>query len=474
MKNLARTISKENLKLETLEPICHLGPEFRDELIAAAQVLQCDPGCILFHEKQDDPYDYFLIVGKLHLFSNNKRIKELEQKTGLPLLRVDARRPHHFTGKCVAPTLVIKWKRSYAESLVNAKSGGTPEMDVHEIDLAETDNWMVRMLKTSAFANVPSANLQKIFMCMESLSVKAGETIITQGEPGDYYYIIQVGRCEVTRTPARGSTPIKLAELGMGDSFGEEALISGKSRNANVRMLTDGKLMRLKKQDFAELIQDPLLRTVDRKQAEAMAKHGAIWLDSRSPNAFTKYAIPDSVSMETCTLRMLSHKLDKSKSYIVCSDSELEAALGAFLLANHGFDVCYLSMTIAEYLGIAAGTPSAADKQNPAVNQRPLAKAPINGGLDSVSAKPRQSAPDAPAQNACAGKFDELTRQMESRIKAEITSQFERERKKFEEKLREELERCKQYAEQQINEKASELERHFKNQYVQKVTAGQN
>jgi CRP-like cAMP-binding protein len=47
---------------------------------------------------------------------------------------------------------------------------------------------------------------------------------------------------------------IPLAELGLGNTFGEEALISEDKRNATVRMLTDGALMRLKKADFLELM----------------------------------------------------------------------------------------------------------------------------------------------------------------------------------------------------------------------------
>ena len=48
--------------------------------------------------------------------------------------------------------------------------------------------------------------------------------------------------------------PVYLAELGMGDTFGEEALISGAHRNATVTMITDGVLMRLGKDDFNTLL----------------------------------------------------------------------------------------------------------------------------------------------------------------------------------------------------------------------------
>ncbi len=63
----------------------------------------------------------------------------------------------------------------------------------------------------------------------------------------------------VTRETPMNRSGLKLAELGVGDTFGEEALISEAKRNATVSMLTDGVLMRLNKQDFRDLMNEPLV-----------------------------------------------------------------------------------------------------------------------------------------------------------------------------------------------------------------------
>src|SRR5919106_639189 len=136
------------------------------------------------------------------------------------------------------------------------------EMNGYAISLNDTDNWMVRILRSGTFARISSASLQNIFMRMESVSVRAGDIIIKQGDDGVYYYIIESGHCVVSRLPVRGKIPIKLADLGPGDSFGEEALIAGTPRNATVEMLTDGQLMRLQASDFNEFIKEPLLQGV--------------------------------------------------------------------------------------------------------------------------------------------------------------------------------------------------------------------
>ena len=50
--------------------------------------------------------------------------------------------------------------------------------------------------------------------------------MIKQGDEGDYFYVIVDGRCVVTRETPLNREGVKLAELGGGDTFGEEALIS--------------------------------------------------------------------------------------------------------------------------------------------------------------------------------------------------------------------------------------------------------
>ena len=116
---------------------------------------------------------------------------------------------------------------------------------------------------------IPPANIQAIFMRMQRVAYRAGDVVIRQGDEGDYFYAIVSGKCVVTRETPLNKDGIKLAELGVGDTFGEEALISEAKRNATVTMLTDGVLMRLDKKDFRELMNEPLLQWVDLRAGRA-------------------------------------------------------------------------------------------------------------------------------------------------------------------------------------------------------------
>src|SRR5207253_5443332 len=147
-----------------------------------------------------------------------------------------------------------------------------------------SDDWMTTILQTSAFHRIPPANIQAIFQRLQRRPCKAGEVVIKQGDEGDYFYIIVNGKCAVTRETPLSREGIKLAELGVGDSFGEEALIAEAKRNATITMMTDGVLMRLNKQDFRELMNEPLLQWVALEQARAIIARGGRWLDVRLPS----------------------------------------------------------------------------------------------------------------------------------------------------------------------------------------------
>jgi len=100
----------------------------------------------------------------------------------------------------------------------------TGSFQVEELSAGdEDDDWMSRILQTEAFRRIPPANIQAIFSSLEDMNVNAGDSIIQQGEPGDYFYIIKSGRTMVTRKSPGSDKETKLADLSTGDMFGEEA-----------------------------------------------------------------------------------------------------------------------------------------------------------------------------------------------------------------------------------------------------------
>jgi rhodanese-related sulfurtransferase len=147
----------------------------------------------------------------------------------------------------------------------------------------------------------------------------------------------------VTRETPLNKDGIKLAELTVGDTFGEEALISEAKRNATVTMLTDGVLMRLAKADFRELMTEPLQQWVTPEQAEQMvAQKGAVWLDVRLPSEFQNLAIERAINVPLYFIRLKLSTLDKTKPLIVYCDTGRRSSAAAFILVEKGFDAYVL------------------------------------------------------------------------------------------------------------------------------------
>jgi len=68
----------------------------------------------------------------------------------------------------------------------------------------------------------------------ETVTFANGERIITQGEPGDTFYIVQEGACSVTQAATPGAAAVEVAVLATGDYFGEMALLNDDVRQATV------------------------------------------------------------------------------------------------------------------------------------------------------------------------------------------------------------------------------------------------
>jgi rhodanese-related sulfurtransferase len=185
------------------------------------------------------------------------------------------------------------------------------------------------------FASLPAAHISDLLEKFDSMPVKRGEAVVKEGDPGDFYYVIEAGRARVTRIV--GGVEMPLADLKAGDAFGEEALISNAPRNATVTMKTDGRLLRLQKQDFDALLRAPLLTELSFAEASARVAAGAQWLDVRFPSEYQHDRIPGAINIPLSELRHALDVLDRDKPYIAYCQSGRRSAAAAFLLAQRGF-----------------------------------------------------------------------------------------------------------------------------------------
>lgn len=104
------------------------------------------------------------------------------------------------------------------------------------------------------------------------MSFKAGQTIITQGDPAMEAYLIEEGQVKVVLDKDGKQTV--LAELGDGEIFGETALFKGSDYGASVEATTDTKLVVITPDVLDSKIKacDPVLRALIRMMMVRLRK----------------------------------------------------------------------------------------------------------------------------------------------------------------------------------------------------------
>jgi len=199
----------------------------------------------------------------------------------------------------------------------------------------------VSNLTEGTFASMPPENIHTWIEKFQPVQVKRGETIIRQGDQGDFYYLLESGRCKVSRLVA--GAPFELAELKEGDAFGEEALVSDSMRNATVTMKTDGVVLRLAKADFIDLLRAPLLQKLSPAEADAKIVEGAQWIDVRFPAEYQHDGYPGAINIPLNDLRQSAGSLDPEKNYIVYCQTGRRSSAAAFLLSQRGIHAALLA-----------------------------------------------------------------------------------------------------------------------------------
>ena len=229
----------------------------------------------------------------------------------------------------------------------------TPNHSTTEADQTDwrmmSGMFAVDNLTVGTFASLPPANIQALLAKFQRVAARRGETVIQQGDPGDYYYLIERGRCKVSRLVA--GSPVQLAELKEGDAFGEDALVADTVRNATVTMNTDGTLLRLSKQDFDRLLRAPLLQKVTGEEGERRVAAGALWIDVRFPAEYQSDGYPGAINIPLNDIRQASAALDPAKEYIVYCQTGRRSSAAAFLLSQRGFRAVLLEGGMRERAG---------------------------------------------------------------------------------------------------------------------------
>ncbi len=318
-------------QIKSFSPINSLNPENAQELIKKITATPVQAGHYIFKKGDTDKIHVYVLKGEVELVQDKKVVKVIKAGSPDGLQPIAHGFPRPLSARAKSAAVITKINSDMLDIMLTWDQTGSYSVEAVDEEDEETD-WMTRILQTRAFHRIPPANIQAMFMRMESVAFKPGEKVIEQDAEGDYFYIIKDGRCLVTRSTPANPNGVKLATLSVGDSFGEEALISDSKRNATITMLTDGQLMRLNKEDFNSLLNEPLLNWVDYDEGKKLIGEGAVWFDVRLPTEHKAKHIKGSINIPLIFLRMKANSLDTDKKYVIYCDTGRRSSAASFLL----------------------------------------------------------------------------------------------------------------------------------------------
>lgn len=356
-------------QLQKLEPLSALSMPRLEELLPLTEIKHLALGQSLFREGDVDNQIVYLLQGDVQMRSSDGKLDLLlSHKAMEARFPLDDSQPHMMSCVALSKVRAIYIDNSVLDYLMMwdqlavAETMGSPvdsllvepvpesakarteehsvvseqKVPAYSADSVDNRDWIRRIRQVMAFKNLPPANIRTLLDCMETVAVRAGDVVIKQGEKGDFYYVLTEGEARVTQS-------VELAKLKGGDSFGEEALLSGVPRNATVTMLEDGQLMRLSKKDFDSLLKEPMLKRLSAEEAQQQVKQGACWLDVRYAKEHRHHRLPGSINIPLHELRTRLDELDNTIPYICYCNTGRRSSAAAFLLSQKGFRAGVLS-----------------------------------------------------------------------------------------------------------------------------------
>jgi len=341
---MSNSISTTELKF--FQPLDSLTSDNLREISQKLKMLEIPKGDNIFIQGDSKDDHIYLFKGTVNLREGNELSKEIKAGTDDARAALAHIIPRNYSAIAKDHVTVFTVDSDLLDMMLTWDQNSSVQVE----DLSgNEEDWMTKLISSESFRRIPPANIQAIFTSLEDIEVNPGDAVIKQDDPGDYYYIIKSGRCMVTRKMPGQENEIKLAELSSGQSFGEEALISDAKRNATVVMLTKGVLSRLSKEQFLELLTEPMMEKLDFASAKERVEAGdARWLDVRLPAEHDSAHLKGCLHFPLIFLRMKLKELDAATNYIVYCDTGRRSSSAAYIMGENGFNTSVLKNGLKE------------------------------------------------------------------------------------------------------------------------------
>lgn len=331
-------MSVDSSDLARLYPLETMRPETRDQLASEASENDYARGEVLFRNGDVDSDTLYLLEGEISGEYPDGKVKNVSAASLQGRYPIGDSQPRRFTAKVLSERArVIRMDRRYTEKVIAWDQLSRAENFRHFDPTPDGNRWVFRLLQSRAFHKMPTGNIERMFQRFEEIQVRAGDVVIREGDAADYFYVIKEGAASVSKF--LDGVESVVAYLVRGDCFGEDALLSNTNRNATVKMMQDGRLMRLGKKAFEDVLKPPVVEWLTAGQASLLAREGATVIDVRLPAEHEQRAIKGSINIPLFRLREdAAERFDKRGRLIVYCNTGERSSAAAFILTKLGYN----------------------------------------------------------------------------------------------------------------------------------------
>uniref|UniRef100_A0A8C7F8L4 cGMP-dependent protein kinase n=1 Tax=Oncorhynchus kisutch TaxID=8019 RepID=A0A8C7F8L4_ONCKI len=190
-----------------------LDPQHMREMVDCMYERIYTEGQLVIQEGEPGNFLYVLADGLLEVMQNGKLLGEMRPRTAFGELAILYNCKRTATVKAVSQAHIWALDRQTFQSIMMKSTQATQE------------EYFSFLRSVSLLRDLPEEKLAKIVDCLEIDYFDKGEYIIREGEEGNTFFIIAKGEVCVTQTTEGCTEPQEIKTLGVGDYFGEKALI---------------------------------------------------------------------------------------------------------------------------------------------------------------------------------------------------------------------------------------------------------
>jgi protein kinase A len=218
-------------------------------LIDTMEMFEVPEGACIIKQGTTGDYFYVLDEGNVSFVVDNQHVGSIGRGGSFGELALLYNCPRGAS--CLAESACRLWRvdqKTFRYMLANNTS-------------AEAKNVNETLRKVPFLSDLEEENLNKIADALNVVSYAPDDPIIVKGDVGEEFYIIREGKVKV-HDIGFGDSTYADQEMGVGEFFGERALITGDPRMANITAITHVTCLALSRETF-ETVLGPLQELID-------------------------------------------------------------------------------------------------------------------------------------------------------------------------------------------------------------------